>query len=324
MTPHFDNLTILRIAKNYYLDKMSQQEISEKEKIHRTQISRILKMARELGYVQIRIAPPRSDSTDALSEKIGKELNLQDVIISPAMAQQGDQDETFYFFAARYLEESLENSRNIGIGLGKTLYHVASQITPQKTHGDATFYSIIGSSGTDNPYLQASILVENFARPFHGSCQYNNFPICLSRALMSSLDQKRFEKQQANYQTLDTVVMSLGGAINVDYPYLEEFSLFGKEIDREKAFSRSHGNLLGHIFYDKGETLELPEDYIITSMDLKLLGKIPSVICIARGNRKVEAIISAARQGYFKTLVTDEPTAASIIQTLSSISIRRS
>ena len=50
---NYDKMTMLRVAKYYYLDEMSQQEIAQKENIHRSQISRILKAARELGYVHL-------------------------------------------------------------------------------------------------------------------------------------------------------------------------------------------------------------------------------------------------------------------------------
>ena len=281
MTQNYDKMVILRIAKYYYLDGLSQQEIADKEKIHRSQISRILKLARELGFVQFRIAAPGSESSEMLADQLRTALDIRNVIVAPELSTQEDPEESFYFFAARYLEECLANSRNIGIGLGKTLYHIGSQLAPGKMKTKPDFFSIVGSSGTDNPYLQASIILENFARPFNGRCHYNNLPICLSRSMMSTLDLNRFSKLREAYRTLDTVVLSLGGALNVDYPYLEEFSLFGKEIDTEEALSRPHGNLLGHVFYDNHEHLILPGDYIITSMELELLEKTPNVICIA-------------------------------------------
>lgn len=312
--PHnYDKMVILRIAKYYYLDGMSQQEIAVKENIHRSQISRILKLARELGYVQIRISAPDSETADSLSKQVKQRLGLREVFVTPSLSPQTDQDESLYFFAARRLEKILPRKKNIGIGLGKTLYHVASQLTAQKLEVRPDFLSIVGSSGTDNPYLQASVILDNFARPFTGRCHYNNFPICVARNMMSSLDTRRFSELQKAYQMLDTVVLSIGGSLNVDYPYLEEFFLFSKDFDTSQAVARPNGNLLGHIFYDNHECLSLPNDYLMTSMNLQILEKVPEVICIANGKQKVDPIISAARQNYIKSLITDESTAQSII-----------
>ena len=83
MIPNCDNLTILRIAKYYYLDGLSQQEISERENIHRSQISRILKLARELGYVQIRICSPESYTAETLAQQVKQKTGLCEVYVVP-------------------------------------------------------------------------------------------------------------------------------------------------------------------------------------------------------------------------------------------------
>lgn len=314
MTPNYDKLTILRIAKYYYLDEMSQQEISEKENIHRSQISRILKLARELGYVQIRISGPESCTAEALAKSVKERIGLNEVYVAPSLTAQPNQEDSLYFFAARYLEELLSHSRKIGIGQGKTLYNVASQLSYQKLEERPDFYSVSGSSGTDNPYLQTSIILDNFSRPFNGHCHYNNFPVCMDRTRMTQLEISRYCELLEAYKELDTVVLSIGGPFNIDYPYLEEFSLMERGIDIDKALKRKHGNLLANVFYDGNESLKLPDDYIITSMSLQLLAESPNVICIACGKEKVSPIISAARQKYIKTLITDEATARSILQ----------
>lgn len=314
MKPNYDKLAILRIAKYYYLDGLSQQEIGERENIHRSQISRILKLARELGYVQIRIASPESETADSLAEQLKDQMRLKEVYVSPSLTPQTAEDEALYFFAARFLEKALIGGKKIGIGVGKTLYNVASQISVQRPEERPDFFSAAGSSGTDNPYLQASVILDNFARAFNGKCHYNNFPICVERERMSALDISRYAELQKAYQTLDTVVLSMGGPFNLDYPYLEEFSLMERGIDLTQALSRPHGNLLGNVFYNDGEVLRLPDEYLISSMSLPLLSKLKNVICIASGKQKVGPIISAAKQGYIKSLITDEPTAREILK----------
>lgn len=317
MKQNDDQLLILRIAKYYYLDGLSQQEISEKENIHRSQISRILKQARELGYVKIRVSTPESCTADALGNQLRELLALQDVFVAPSLSIQPDQSEALYFFAARQLEEVLPDCQNIGIGLGKTLYHVASQLTNQRVNKPLNFFSVVGSSGTNNPYLQPSVILDNFARHFKGSCHYNNFTICQKRSMMSSFDLKRFDELQKAYERLDTVVLSIAGPININYPYFDEFSLFSKKIDVSRALTRPHANLLGHVMYENHQTLQLPEDYFMTSMALSVLKRINNVICIAHGSEKVAPLISAARQQYIKVLITDEATAQVLIQKLT-------
>jgi len=315
MTPNYDSLVVLRIAKAYYLDGQSQQEISDREKIHRSQISRILKLAREKGYVQIRITPPRSETAEFLAEEVRKVLDIPEVLVAPVLSSSpSDPEETLCFFAARYLEELLPLCRHIGIGIGKTLYKTASQLTSRNADHPLDFYSIVGSSGTDNPFLQSSIILDSFSRAFEGRCHYNNFPICIYRDRMNQLDRSRLSEMRQSYRILDAAVFSIGGPLNMDYPYMEEFSFFGRDIDTTSALARPHGNLLGHVFYDDHEELILPEEVQMTSLELSVMETLPRSVCIAGGFRKTGAIISAARQKYFKTLITDEATAREILK----------
>ena len=50
--------------------------------------------------------------------------------------------------------------------------------------------------------------------------------------------------------------------------------------------------------------------------DLQKTKAAPNVICIAGGQQKVEAIISAAKQHYINVLITDEITALQMLHTL--------
>jgi DNA-binding transcriptional regulator LsrR (DeoR family) len=318
MDTHYDKMTILRIAKYYYLDGMNQQEISALENIHRSQISRILKMARELGYVKIRVSTPESFTADYLGKQLQELLKMKEVAVSPRLSTTQDQAEALYFFAARKLEAILPQCSNIGIGLGKTLYHVASQLTTQVSERKINFFSIVGFSGSNNPYLQGSVILDHFVRKFNGSPHYNNLPICTSMQLLSPIDLKRHEALKQAYRSIDTIVLSVGGQLNIDYPYFEEFSLFSKDINISQGLTKSHANLLGHIVYEDGTSLKLPEDYCITSMALSSLCDVSNVICIAFGEQKIDPIINIAKQGYITTLITDESTAQKMLMKLKN------
>ena len=87
MNPNYDTMTVLRIAKYYYIDGLSQQEIAYKENIHRTQISRLLKQAREEGYVKIQISAPDSASADSIARELEHQLGLREVFVTPALSE---------------------------------------------------------------------------------------------------------------------------------------------------------------------------------------------------------------------------------------------
>ncbi|MCI2068296.1 MAG: helix-turn-helix domain-containing protein [Bacilli bacterium] len=317
MPKNNDALDILKIAKMYYVDGLSQQEISERTFIDRSQISRILKTAREEGLVNISISLPNDQEASVLEKEIKDGLGLEKVMVAPRLVSGEDQSKALYFFAARFLDKIIPSYKRIGIGLGKTLYNVAGELSPSPLTEKIDFYSVAGSAGTDNTYLQASVLLDNFSSHFHGTSHYNNFAICQKKSLMSEMALKRYKDLLQAYKSLDLVITSIGGPFNKSYPYLEEFALSKKELDLQECLKAPHGNLLGHVFFQDGTIMLLPEDYVITSMSPKLLVNTPEVICIANSSSKVQAIISAAKQKYIKTLITDEPTGEEIKKVLS-------
>lgn len=313
MSYSFDQMLMLRVAKAYYLDGLSQQEIADQEHIHRTQISRILKQAREQGYVQINIAPPAHPQLENLAKQIEVQTGLRQVLIAPQAASGEDTFESYCFFAARQLEKTLTFCKNIGIGLGRTLYGISAQLTRQPCQTPHCFYSVVGFSGTQNSSLQPGVILERFAYHFQGTCHYNNFPIYFRKDTMSPLDIARYQEIQALYEQLDTIVLSVGGALYTN-PLMEEFPLTSTQL--EDVLKRPHGDLLGHIFYEGHQCYQFPEQYLLSSISPDRLAKIPNVICAAVGNNKVHPIISAAQQKYIDVLITDEETARNILHVL--------
>ena len=83
-----DNIMqIYRIAKYYYLDNLSQNEISKIEQISRPQVSRYLKRARELGCVHIDITFPKVINEDYLVQNLKDKYHVEHAVIAPSQQQ---------------------------------------------------------------------------------------------------------------------------------------------------------------------------------------------------------------------------------------------
>lgn len=313
---NFDKLLTIRVAKLYYIDGLSQQEIANRENIHRTQISRILKASKEMGIVKIEIDLPNTETADKLAVELREKLKLKEVLIAPNLSQTSDEGESIALYAARYLEENLKNAKNIGVGLGKTLYKVSSQLSYQNCESKPNFYSVVGSIGTGNSDLQNSVVLDKMATYFNGVCNYSNFMNYIRKNSLTDIELMRFDNIQEFYKKLDTVVLSLGGRWSPDTPYYEEIPVDHEILSRELA--REHGDILGYVFFENGEIFELPKEYCITSINPNMLKNVENVICIANGDKKIWSIITAAKQKYIKTLITDENTANKILEYLQT------
>lgn len=311
-----DATLLYRIAQYYYVYNYSQEEISKRENISRSQISRLLKKARNMGIVKIDISLPHTMNKEKLKEILKNILGLQNVVITPAKANDSENDAILYTRAADYLGSVMGQYRNVGIGWGKTLYQTSLQIPYQGEHDDLTFYPVVGNSGTDNPFLQASNICDRFAERFHAKVNFSNSLVVTKANSMNSISLIRLEHLRNAWSNLDLLVIGLGGTLHTKTLYIEEIP---HDAFSEQVFERVTGDILGTFILEDQSILEIPEGYQSIAMDLDTIRKTKNVIGIAHGTPKVDIIIYAALKGYIKTLITDSNTAVEILEKLGQI-----
>ena len=121
MPPSKDQL--VRIAWQYYIEDLTQQEIAERFNISRPKVARLLKLAREQGIVEFQINGMPIENLQ--SEKQLRELfELKDAIVIPSHPDDKVNRRELGKAAARYLEANFETNQIIGLGMGRTLAEI--------------------------------------------------------------------------------------------------------------------------------------------------------------------------------------------------------
>ena len=75
--------TIVQVARLYYEQDLSQQEIADKLRVSRSLIAKYLIQAREEGVVEIRVIDP-AESNENLSQVIKDQYGLQYAAVVPS------------------------------------------------------------------------------------------------------------------------------------------------------------------------------------------------------------------------------------------------
>ncbi len=78
-----DRLQLADVARQYYLEDLTQEQIARGIGVSRSHVSRMLKEARERGIVEIRIHHPLRTSPD-LAQKLLDALPLSDTLVLAA------------------------------------------------------------------------------------------------------------------------------------------------------------------------------------------------------------------------------------------------
>lgn len=312
MDRNIDYTLLYRVAKAYFVDQRTQQEIADIENFSRSQISRILKKAFEEKLVSYSLNFPTDVDEEALADQLRESLGLERVILIPSFYGQNsqiNQDEiskNLALGAAGKLAELLGTAKNVGIGWGRTMYNASLFVRPPHNPvRGRTFIPLIGLSGDNSPVLQINTIVDRFGERFHSERHYVNMQSFQSGRVLSAGDSAALKALLDRWNSLDAAVISIGSSPACNRNLISEYP---QPYKRQLQTSGTVGDILAQFFYGDGRILELESGFRLLALDIHRLTKISNVIALAAGPDKIPAIRTAAKMGFIKTLVTDYDT----------------
>lgn len=314
-----DYTMLYRIAKSYYLDNLSQQQIARQENISRPHVSRLLAKARECGIANVTVEIPQELRLSSLQEDLKQKLGIEDVLLVYVPEElQSDNlkvSKNIATIASEHMAELLSKAHHIGIGWGYTVYQTALLLPNTKLKNAATFIPLVGMSDESNPYLQSNVIVDRFAEKFGALSYYTSVPAFYENSTTrQKTESDRYSRLKQQWEKLDAAVIGLGPKFKSGNFLISEVS---QEYKTLIASSDAVGDILANFFREDGSIVDSAAYYEQVSLPLRQLKKIKTVICVAGGESKVPGIIAAAKNHYIKTLITDNNTAKMILERLN-------
>lgn len=311
-------LTLLyRIARRYYIDKLPQSQIAAMENISRSQISRLLDRAEQMGIVTITVQLPERPDLNALAEAVRSGLQLDEVVLAPLENDHAEEDQrrkAIVVQAAQYLSRAFRSARVVGIGWGRTMYETSLMLSYRRAADDVLFVPLVGISGTSDPCLQINTIVDRVAEKHHARSYFVGLPAYRDREIaISGIDEQRVRRLEEHWNQLDVAVFGLGSAPNKGHIFISEID---DAYARKICESGAVGDILSQYFRPDGTLPVLANAYRQLAFDIRRLPGVRQTICLAGGREKRDAIIAAARNRFFKILVTDSTTAREIYDVL--------
>lgn len=120
---------IIRVAKLYYELGMSQIDISKQEHLSKSTVSRLIKLASDMGFVKISIVEPKHSYSDLENEFKGR-FHLKKVTILPDMVDNHDvlvQD--ICAACAEDLPKLVDDNSILGVAWGSTMSKLRTVLT---------------------------------------------------------------------------------------------------------------------------------------------------------------------------------------------------
>jgi deoxyribonucleoside regulator len=303
---------LIEIAKKYYIENMSQQQIAKDLHMSRSNVSRLLKTCADNKIVEIKINDVLSKEPE-LALKIKREFGLKEVLIASSSKSIEKSRESVGALAAVYLQKILNDGMVLGVSWGRTIFYVAYSIELPSTKKVDVVQLVGGISGVtiDTDGQEVS---KRLARRLNGSSYILHAPhIVKTKQLKDLLLQEtsirsHFEK----FNTVDVALIGIGSP-NLHLPSQITSGALTKADSLQLLELGAVADICGKYFDINGNTCNAGINDRAIAIDLEILNKIPVVAGVAAGMEKVKPCISILRSGYINVLVIDEILAKGLL-----------
>lgn len=301
---------LVQVADLYYVEERSQQAVANQLGISRSQVSRLLSEARDIGIVEIRIhhEPP---AHAALEEAVARRFPDLGVTVvderdrSAALRVMGDR-------AARIVEKSLKPGGILALTHGSTVFEVVRAIRTDQLPN----LRIRQMAGFEvrNPLDNGWQLIRLCVDRLGGDYRYIHAPLLVSsaelhRALMADPDNAAVMDVARN---ADVAVIGIG---SLD-PKLSSLTRAGHLDQDQLAHARDQGSVgaVNGYHYDLDGKLIDELNERVVGLSPPEMASIRVRVGVAGGAEKAAGVIGAIRAGWIGRLVTDVPCAERIVE----------
>jgi DNA-binding transcriptional regulator LsrR (DeoR family) len=305
-----DDDLLVRIAWLYYMEGLTHQEIGNRLRLPRVKVTRLLKKAREEGIVEFHIAKPTAHLV--LERDLRQHFGLKDAFIVPTPLRGGRLRAALGEAAARHLQSLFRPGLVVGLGMGRTLAEIPHFVEPYPD-GMCVFVEMVGGAGRTDLGFDTYNVSWRLAERCGGAAEHVFTPVVVesaeSRAAL--LQAPQIVATLARAAQCDVALVGIGNI--EDDMLLCQLGYCDVDTARNLRARGAVGDILGHFFDLSGQPVACELDERLIALSLDQLRAIPTVIAVAGGLEKTDAIVGALRGPYANVLVTDMETARAVL-----------
>jgi deoxyribonucleoside regulator len=306
----------------YYVQDLGQDEVARRLGTSRSNVSRLLRAAREQGVVRFEISYP-------LNRNLAFEQQLLTAFTSSGVREvivtrhSLDQDvaasaEAGVFTVARagaeWLQNNLQDGQTLALFWGGTIKTMVD-VARFDRKIDAHVVQLAGE-WSNNPRYAGHDLVRDLAGKLGGRHTYFNAPAVAATAAeaaaLASGSQVGHAMDLA--RSADVAILGIGSfPTGTTHQFLEHAE--ATEAELAEATSRGVvGQIAGRFFDAAGEQVELELHRRVVSVDLDDLRRIRTIAVVSSGEAKRAAVLGALTGGLAQVLIVDEALARALLK----------
>jgi DNA-binding transcriptional regulator LsrR (DeoR family) len=300
-----------RVAWYYFTGGLTQKAIASRLGASQVKINRLLSAARETGQFRITINGELADCV-ALEHALIEQYGLRQAVVVPAPEERGRLRESLGAGAASHLNWLLSDGMTVALGWGRTVVAMVDSLSPRRLPNLAVVCLQGGLAHCAN--LNTFEVVSELANLYGADQHFFTAPLYVNgpeaRDRLLSQDPIRHTRDKA--AAADLGLITMGG---MDDSMALTYGIDDVGIAQELREAGAVGDVLGYFIDAEGRLVDHSINDRTVAVPLASLRRIEHTVAVCGGPSRVSIARATMLGGYANVLVTDERTAAELVDT---------
>jgi DNA-binding transcriptional regulator LsrR (DeoR family) len=296
------------VARLYYQQNLSQDDIARLLNVSRSTVSRALKTAHERGMVRITIVSPSARAVE-LERWLYKAFDLEHVVIVPALRDGASDLEAAAQAAASYLDHITPSHGTLGLAAGRTLFSISQQLRPA-SRPDLSVVPVMGG-WVSGSAISANEVVRTAAARWGARAESLFAPAFVSDAAARAalLREEGIRRPLELARQADVICVSAASMMPLSTEWKAHHTTISDDDARQLIAMGAVGETCAQFLAADGRPLDdwnLEKTIALSIDDFR---RVPKVVMVATGREKASALLACCRSRFFSALVITEDLA---------------
>lgn len=315
-----DRGLIVKVARMYYEQNMSQDQIARALITSRSNISRILSVAKKRGIVEIKINESTKRETE-IEEMLISKFGLRAALVAKVPRSTSDYKAVGQLAVQSFLNH-LKPRVKVAVSWGRSIQAMVEALEPEN-RPDITFIPLMGGMTSIPAAQSGEALIRALAEKFNADYQILHAPTIVQSPdiKIALMKEPAVASVIEAARSVDVAFVGIGSkGANSSVHILQSAGI--NEKDNPDFYEKWAGDLAGRFFDRDGKSVNARLDSRTVGLELNEIAKMRRVVGVAAGDEKTEGILAALRGGLISELVTSSNCALKLLEAAESKKLR--
>ncbi len=315
-----DPKSLLQVARLYYLENLSQQQVASRLGISRSNVSRMLTDAQQQGIVEIKINDPAGRER-TLESQLEEKFGLREARVAQRPSAFGPSTGITQVgvLASQVLLDSVKDNMTVALSWGQALQAMVWATTSDQDRA-AQLVQLVGGLSSVANEISGQELVRELASRLGASYRYLHAPA----ALATKASRQALLAEQSIAQALDAARNADIAFVGIGTPTHGSSNAILESLQLTKTQTKQFwsqqpvGDIAARYFDGRGKPVTGTVEDRVLAVTLADLARIPTVVGVAEGRAKAPGVLGALHGRLIDVLVCDESLARGVLATAAS------